>query len=61
MKQLQAKEGKSLGRLVSDLLAHVLKEDETPAATSPPIWIARPMGARINLADKDAVYGALDR
>ena len=61
LKQLQVKEGKSLGRLVSDLLAQALKTDATPAATSPPVWIAKPMGARVNLADKEAVYRALDR
>lgn len=61
LKQLQVKEGKSLGRLVSDLLAQALKTDATPAAKSPPVWIAKPMGARVNLADKEAVYRALDR
>lgn len=61
LKQLQVKEGKSLGRLVSDLLAQALKTDATPAAASPPVWIAKPMGARVNLADKEAVYRALDR
>ena len=30
LKQLQTKEGKSLGRLVSDLLARALKEDSAP-------------------------------
>lgn len=61
LKQLQVKEGKSLGRLVSDLLAQALKTGATPAVTSPPVWIAKPMGARVNLADKEAVYRALDR
>lgn len=62
LKRLQMKEGKSLGRLVSDLLARALKEDATHgAAASPSQWIAKPMGARINLSDKDAVYHALER
>ena len=61
LKQLQVKEGKSLGRLVSDLLAQALKTDARPTAASPPVWIAKPMGARVNLADKEAVYRALDR
>ena len=61
LKRLQVKEGKSLGRLVSDLLARALKEEATSAASSPRSWIARPMGARVNLADKDAIYRALDR
>ena len=62
LKKLQTKEGKSLGRLVSDLLARALKEDSAPsAATAPPVWIAKPMGARVNLSDKEAVHRALDR
>ena len=62
LKQLQTKEGKSLGRLVSDLLARALKEDAAaPTATAPPVWIAKPMGARVNLSDKEAVHRALDR
>ena len=62
LKKLQTKEGKSLGRLVSDLLARALKEDSAPStATTPPVWIAKPMGARVNLSDKEAVHRALDR
>ena len=56
LRQLQAKEGKSLDRLVSDLLTRVLVEDATRAAASPPSWIAKPMHARVNLSDKDALH-----
>ena len=61
LKQLQAKEGKSLGRLVSDLLARALKADAAPTDASPPAWIVRPMGARVDLEDKEALYRALNR
>ena len=61
LKRLQAKEGKTLGRLVSELLARALKEDATRAAVPPPSWTAKPMGARIDLSDRDAVYRALER
>ncbi|MCY3763341.1 MAG: antitoxin [Gemmatimonadetes bacterium] len=62
LKRLQVKEGKSLGRLASDLLARALKEDATQDAAAPPSqWIAKPMGARVNLSDKDAVYHAPER
>ena len=62
LKRLQKRERKSLGRLVSDLLAQTLR----PRGTVPPggrkfIWISRPMGARVDLADKEAVRAALDR
>ena len=61
VKRLRAREGKSLGRLVSDLLARALKEDPTAAADSRSSWIAKPMGARANLADKDAACRAMER
>ncbi len=62
LKRLKKKEGKSMGRLVSDLLAQALREDAAPApAARPPAWITKPMGARINLSDKEAVHHTLDR
>ena len=56
LKQLQAKEGKSLDRLVSDFLTRALAEDATCAAVSPRSWIAKPMHARVNLSDKDVLH-----
>ncbi|MDE0459943.1 MAG: hypothetical protein OXI15_21850 [Chromatiales bacterium] len=56
LKQLQAKEGKSLDRLVSDLLTRALAEDATCGAVSPPSWIYKPMRARVDLSDKDALH-----
>ena len=61
LKRLQAKEGKSLGRLVSNLLARALKENAESTVAPLPTWIAKPMGARVNLSDKEAVYRALER
>lgn len=61
LKRRQAVEGKSLGRLVSDLLARALKEDAERTAPDPSSWIAKPMVARVNLADKEEVYRVLDR
>lgn len=60
VKALQAREGKSLGRLVSDLLARALKSDGSRAASPPGEWIAQPMGARVDLLDKEALHRALD-
>ena len=61
LKQRQAAEGKSLGPPVSNLLARALKEEAGCPVPDPSSWIARPMGARVYLADKEAVYRALDR
>lgn len=62
LKRLQKREGKSLGRLISDLLAQALGERRRArAGTRPPFaWTSRPMGARIDLSDKDALHAALD-
>jgi hypothetical protein len=60
LKQIQQKEGKSLGRLISDLLAQALGERNAAKAPSrPPRWISKAMGARIDLADHEAVYAAM--
>ena len=62
LKRLQKREGKSLGRLVSDLLARALHQrDARSPGPSSFRWIARSMRARVDLADKDALYEALDR
>lgn len=61
LKRIQKKEGTSLGRLVSNLLAQALKADAASATPSPPVWIAKRMGARVNLSDKETVHRALDR
>jgi hypothetical protein len=61
LKRLQKTEGKSLGRLVSDLLAAALAARHDARRTPPAFrWIGRDMGARVDLADKEAVYRALD-
>lgn len=63
VKRLQRREGKSLGRLVSDLLAQSLAASRTAAGTLdvPAFeWVARPMGARLDLADKNALLDAMD-
>jgi hypothetical protein len=62
LKRIQKREGKALGALVSELVAQALASRK--AATAPPrpfTWLSRPMGARVNLGDKDAVYAVLDR
>ena len=62
LKELQRKEGKSLGRLITDLLARALRERQKEDISPPPVrWIAQPMGARVDLADKDALYAAMEQ
>jgi hypothetical protein len=62
VKRLQRREGKSLGRLVSDLLHQSLAIAKAAQNEEPPAfqWIAKPMRARIDLADKHALLDAMD-
>jgi hypothetical protein len=58
LKRRQRREGKSLGRLVSELLADRLRRDVLPAP-EPFAWHARPMTARVDLEDAEAVRRAM--
>ena len=62
LKRLQAKEGKPLGKLVSELLLVALntRRAKWPQHTPEFEWTSKRMGARIDLADRDAVYEAMD-
>ena len=62
VKQIQQKEGTSLGQVVTRLLAEALVHrsgsSQEPSRLD---WISRPMGTLVDLTDRDAVYAILDR
>ena len=58
LRRRQAAEGKTIGALVSELLAAALAVPKEPPP--PFFWTAKPMSAIVDLEDKDAVYTALD-
>ena len=61
LKEMQKREGKSLGRLISDLLAHALGQRRRQKAATPEFrWATHSMGARVDLADRDAVYDVME-
>lgn len=60
LRAIQRREGGTLGALVSRLLAAALAQGGQPAL-EPFRWTARRMGARVDLADKEALYAVLDR
>ena len=65
LKSLSKTEGKSLGRLASDLLLASLSERRRRAEAGDEggreiQWISRPMGTRVDLDDKDAVFAAME-
>jgi plasmid stability protein len=60
LKVIQARDGRSLGRLVSDLLAQALAGEVKEAAPRYFTWAASPGPLLVDLADKDAVHEALE-
>jgi hypothetical protein len=58
LKERKRREGKTLGQLVSELLASALQT--TPPNDAELEWTSQPMRARIDLEDKEAVRLALD-
>ena len=57
LKELQKKRGKSLGRLISDLLAQAFRDQGKPREVQKSTtWISRSMDARLDLDDKEALY-----
>lgn len=60
LKRLQKRQGKSLGQLVSELVASALASNGVEDPSEPFSWISRPMGARVDLEDKEAVRAALE-
>lgn len=61
LKKLQKEQGRSLGKIASQLLAEALARRK--AVRLPPTlhWVSRPMHARVDLDDKEALYAVLDR
>jgi hypothetical protein len=49
---------RSMGQLASELLAHALRNEgqARPGIT----WLSQPMGARVDIDDKEALYRALE-
>jgi len=59
LRAIQKREGGTLGHLVSRLLTVALARKGRPDK-EPFRWTTRPMMARVDLADKDALYAILD-
>ena len=55
VRRIQKKQGKSLGRTVSDLLSQAIAAEKSGPTAPPFRWISRPMRARVNLLDKEAI------
>ena len=61
LKARQRREGKSLGRLASELLSAAMVADgDALPAPAPLAWSSRPMRALVDLDDPEALRRALD-
>ncbi len=60
LREIQKREGGTLGEIASRLLAGALGRGARRAAGPAFRWTARKMTARVDFADKDAVYAILD-
>jgi hypothetical protein len=59
LKERQRREGKTLGQLVSELLAGALDRDREPDHEQEPfIWFSKPMKALVDLENQEAVRRA---
>lgn len=58
LKRRQRREKRPLGELASELLAEALAG--SAAAREPLLWAAQPMGARVDMDDKEALRRALE-
>ena len=60
LKARQRREGKTLGRLVSELLSTAMQADDESRPPALLAWSSRPMRALVDLDDPEAVRRALD-
>jgi hypothetical protein len=59
LRRVGEREGKSMGRVASELLARALGEDDPPSPSFR--WVSQDLGVpRIDLEDKEAVRAVLD-
>ncbi len=61
VKNLQKKDGRSIGKIVSQLLSEALAHRKDEAMVPRFKWRSRRMGALVELSDKDALHKILDR
>jgi hypothetical protein len=60
VKAIHEREGRSIGAIVSELLAEALARRRPSRARPSFRWASRPMKSLVDLTDKETVYAALD-
>ena len=61
LKKRQERERKTLGQLISELLAKAIESENDHTASTPFRWVARDLQPRVDLEDKDALWAVLDK
>lgn len=61
IKELQRKERRSLGQIITQLLAEALVHRKAPSAAPRLQWTSQPMRALVDVSDKEALYAALEK
>ena len=60
LKKRQARERKTLGQLISELLAKAMASEDDAIASPPLTWVAKDLEPRVDFEDKDALWSLLD-
>lgn len=60
LKRRRRQSGRSIGQIASELLSDALTQTRAPAPRTPLRWRSAPMGAKVDLDDKEALRRALD-
>lgn len=60
LKRRQERERKTLGQLVSELLAKAMESETEPTEAKPFSWVTKDLQPRVDIEDKDALWSALD-
>ena len=60
LKKRQERERKTLGKLVSELLAKAIALEDDATASPPFSWVTKDLRPRVDLEDKDALWSVLD-
>ena len=60
VKAIHEREGRSIGAVVSELLAEALARRRPSRARPPFRWTSRPMKSLVDITDKENVYAVLD-
>jgi hypothetical protein len=60
LKKRQERERKTLGQLISELLAKAIESEHETAEARPFSWVTKDLQPRVDIEDKDALWSVLD-